>query len=140
MRHLQPALIACLLTLGHPALAHDATPGNSAEVSDCTAAVAMVSRSDVAHCEAFHNNDDACLAWASDRKTTLRSQVGELCAKEVHTLTEPGGCKDQGKELRILYHRHKGLPCTAASGCDARDGRPAPHDHTEFVHVTADCN
>ena len=35
MRHLQPALIACLLTLGHPALAHDATPGNSAEVSDC---------------------------------------------------------------------------------------------------------
>ena len=140
MRHLQPALIACLLTLVHPALAHDATPGNSTEVSDCNAAVAMVSRSDVAHCEAFHNNDDACLAWARDRKATLQSQVGELCAKEVRSLTGSKGCKDQGKGLRILYHQHKGLPCTAASGCDGRDGRPAPHDHTEFVQVTADCN
>ena len=85
MRHLQPALIACLLTLGHPALAHDTTPGNSTEVSDCNAAVAVVSRSDVAHCEAFHNNGDACLTWASDRKTTLQSQVGGVCVKEVVT-------------------------------------------------------
>ena len=140
MKHLQPALIACLLTLGHSALAHDAIQGNSTEVSDCDAAVVMVSRSDFAHCESSHNQDDTCLAWARDRKATLQSQVGELCTKEVRTLKGPGGCKDQGKKLRILYHQHKGLPCTAAAGCDGRDGRPAPHDHTEFVHVTADCN
>ena len=139
MRYFQPVLIACLLLLGHSVLAHDATPGNSTEVYDCNYAVVTVSRSDFTDCESNHNHEDACFDWAHKRKASLQSQVGDLCENEVRTLNGPGGCKDQGKRTRILYHQHRGLQCTAAEGCTGRDGRAPAHDHWEFVHVTVDC-
>ncbi len=139
MRRLQLALVACPLLLGHSVLAHDAVPGNSTEVNDCDYAVATVSRSDFIDCESNHNHAAACFDWAHERKAKLQSQVGEPCENEVRTLKGPGGCKDQGKKIRILYHQHRGLECTASEGCDGKDGNPPPHDHWEFVHLTVDC-
>lgn len=78
----------------------------------------------------FKENDTKCRDHAAKRRTKLENGVGAFCKSEVRRLKAPGGCKDQGKEIRILYHQHR-------KKCD--NCKPS-YEYWDDVHATVDCD